>query len=189
MADQIEYLDDFEEKLLVKLLELCTSRKMLSGVLLSSEDLDLKWKEIAPEYMADSVRELNNYPSVAIAWAAYVGMAIAEMWDRDWTAGSALPYAQLHGKQGFDDMDENILTSILGIELGSADATEIEDTLRSCATLAISLIRREEIEAQTTSAFYIFSRTARAMFKIGAAIRLHQLGYKFEKVQTNELLN
>lgn len=187
--NQIEYLDDFEEKLLIKLLELCTSRKMLGGELLASEDIDLKWKEIAPEYMADSVRELNDYPSVAIAWAAYVGMAIAELWDRDWSAGQALPYSQLHGKQGFDDMDENILTTVLGIELGSAEATEIEDTLRSCATLAISLIRREEIEAQTTSAFYVFSRTARVMFRIGASIRLHQLGYKFEKVQTDELLN
>lgn len=188
-SNQIEYLDKFEDNLQVELLKICTSHGMLSGVFLASEDIDDKWHEFAPEYMADSVHELNAYPMVAIAWAAYAGMAVAEWWDKDWAQGATMPYTSLHGEKGFDDMDEHILADILGIELSSEEAQRIEDMLRSCATLAISLIRREEIEAQSTKAFYIFSRTARAMFRTGAALRLHALGYKFEKVPTNELLN
>lgn len=188
-TNHIEYLDKFEDNLQAELLKLCTSHGALSGVLLASEDIDDKWHEFAPEYMADSVREINSYPMVAMAWAAYVGMAVAEWWDKDWEKGSTTPYETLHGASGFDDMDEHILADILGIELGSEEARFIEDTLRSCATLAISLIRREEIEAQSTKAFYIFSRTARAMYRIGASLRLHTLGYKFEKLPATELPN
>lgn len=180
-TEEIEYLDRFEEHLQVELLKLCTSRGALSGELLNSEDIDEKWKEMAPEYMADAVGELNNYPTVAIAWAAYVGMAVAEWWDKDWEQGSTRPYDTLHGSQGFDDMDEHILSDILSIPLDSEEAQKIEELLRSCATMAITLIRREEIEAQSTKAFYIFARTARTMFRTGAALRLHSLGYKFEK--------
>lgn len=188
-TNQIEYLDKFEDNLQAELLKLCTQRGALSGVLLASEDIDDKWQEFAPEYMADSVREINSYPMVAIAWAAYVGMAVAEWWDKDWEKGSTTPYDTLHGASGFDDMDEHILTDILGIALESQEAQFIEDMLRSCATLAISLIRHEEIEAQSTKAFYIFSRTARAMYRTGASLRLHALGYKFEKVPVSELPN
>lgn len=188
-TEQIEYLDSFEENLQVELLKLCTSKGLQSGVFLSSDDIDDKWKEFAPEYMADSIREINAYPTVAVAWAGYVGMAVAEWWDKDWVSGAKALYTSLHGEHGFDDMDEHILVNILNIPLDSKEASDIEATMRSCATLAITLIRREEVEPQSTKAFYIFARTARAMFRIGASLRLHALGYKFEKVQTNELLN
>ncbi len=180
--NEIEYLNQFEENLQNELLKLCSSLGALKGVLLASDDIDLRWKDIAPEYMADAMRELNDYPTVAIAWAGYVGMAIAEWWDSDWQTGATKPYSSLHGAQGFDDMDEHILLDILSIPLESEEAKRIENTLRSCAQLAITLIRREGIEAQTTKAFYIFSRTARALYRIGAALRLHALGYKFERV-------
>lgn len=187
--EQIEYLDSFENNLQVELLKLCTSKGLMSGVFLASDDIDLKWKEFAPEYMADAIHEINSYPTVAIAWAGYVGMAVAEWWDKDWERGATAPYNSLHGDNGFDDMDEHIVSRVLSIALDSDEAQKIEDVLRACATLAITLIRHEEIEAQSTKAFYIFARTARAMFRIGASLRLHALGYKFEKVQVGEMLN
>ena len=109
------------------------------------------------------------------------------MWDEDWATYATEPYEKLHGKEGFDDMDEHIVQHILGLELESKEATGIEDTMRSCAQLAISLIRREQIEAQTTKAFYIFARTTRAMFRIGAALELKRLGYKFEKANLSDI--
>ena len=51
---------------------------------------------------------------------------------------------------------------------------------------AITYIRREEVEAQSTKAFYIFARATRVLFRIGAAMELHRLGYKFEKVNLGE---
>ncbi len=185
--EEKEYFDQFESKMQIELLKLCTSKGVLEGTLLSSEDIDERWKEYAPHYMADSVSQINQYPAAAMAWAGYVGMAVAHRWDEDWTTYATEPYEKLHGKEGFDDMDEHIVQNILGLELESKEVTGIEDTMRSCAQLAISLIRREQIEAQTTKAFYIFARTTRAMFRIGAALELKRLGYKFEKANLSDI--
>ena len=79
-------------------------------------------------------------------------------------------------------MDEHILQDILGLSLEEEQSQKIEDMMRRCANTAITYIRREEVEAQSTKAFYIFARTTRVLFRIGAAMELHRLGYKFEKV-------
>ena len=184
--EQTEYFDTFENNLLNEMMKLCTSHKMLAGTLLASDDIDERWKEIAPEYMADAVPQINSFPAAAIAWAGYVGMAIAHRWDEDWATYANEPYEKLHGVEGFDDMDENLVQNILRLSLEDEAAQKIEDMMRRCANTAITFIRREEIEAQSTKAFYIFARTARVLFRIGAAMELHRLGYKFEKVNLGE---
>ena len=120
--EQNEYFDTFENNLITELLKLCTSHKMLEGTLLASEDIDERWKEYAPEYMADAVPQVNAFPAAAIAWAGYVGMAVAHRWDEDWATYATEPYEKLHGAEGFDDMDENILQNILGLSLDSDEA-------------------------------------------------------------------
>lgn len=179
--EQIEYFDTFEQNLQIELLKLCTSHKMLDGTLLASEDIDERWKEYAPSYMADSVSQINTFPAAAIAWAGYVGMAVAQWWDGNWERYAAEPYETLHGERGFDDMDEHIVRDILGLPLESPEAEKIEEMMRSCAHTAMTFIRREDTEAQTTKAFYLFARTTRVLFRIGAALELKRLGYKFEK--------
>ena len=179
--EQIEYFDTFEQNLQIELLKLCTSHKMLEGTLLASEDIEERWKEYAPSYMADSVSQINTFPAAAIAWAGYVGMAVAQWWDADWERYASEPYETLHGERGFDDMDEHIVRDILGLSLESPEAEKIEEMMRSCAHTAMTFIRREDTEAQTTKAFYLFARTTRVLFRIGAALELKRLGYKFEK--------
>jgi hypothetical protein len=76
--------------------------------------------------------------------------------------------------------------NILGLALDSEEAKKIEEMMRRAANTAITFIRREEVEAQTTKAFYIFARATRVLFRIGAAMELHRLGYKFEKVNVGE---
>ena len=184
--ENLEYFDTFENNLLQELMKLCTSHKMLEGTLLASDDIDERWKEYAPEYMADAVPQVNAFPAAAIAWAGYVGMAVAHRWDENWAEYATEPYDKLHGEQGFDDMDEYIVQNILGLSLDDEAAQKIEEMMRRCANTAITYIRREETEAQSTKAFYIFARTTRSMFRIGAAMELHRLGYKFEKVNVAE---
>ncbi len=176
-----QFYDKFETTLEMNLLSQCTSLGVLEGSLLASDDIDARWKEFAPEYMADAVPQLNDYPAAAIAWAGYVGMAVAHRWDEDWMKYSTEPYAALHGERGFDDMDEYIVQNILGLSLDSPEAIRMEDVMRGCAQTAITQIRHEQIEGQTTRAFYVFARTARVMFRIGAAMELFRLGYRFEK--------
>lgn len=183
----IQFYDKFEATLEMNLLNQCSSLGLLDGTLLSSEDLDARWREIAPEYMADAVPQLNDYPAAAIAWAGYVGMAIAHRWDEDWMQYSSEPYKALYGERGFDDMDENIVQKILGLSLDSPEALRLEEVMRGCAQTAITQIRHEQIEGQTTRAFYVFARTARVMFRIGAALELKRLGYHFEKLDTTPI--
>ena len=58
----IEYLDNFEAHLLEDMIRVCTSFGMLDGTLLESDDINAKWKEFAPEYMADAVPNINDFP-------------------------------------------------------------------------------------------------------------------------------
>ena len=78
------YLNRFEEKLQEDLLRLCTSYKMLNGVLLANDDIDTLWNVLAPEYMADAIPQIAKYPTVSVAWASYLGLAIAYGWDNNW---------------------------------------------------------------------------------------------------------
>ena len=82
--EHTEYLDNFELALIDKLVRLCRSYSKLEGVMPSSEDVDGMWQVLGPEYLADAVEQVRDYPTVSVAWAAYMGMAIANGWDTDW---------------------------------------------------------------------------------------------------------
>ena len=182
MEKEIQYYEAYEEKLQQEILKMCKSLGMLDDELLSSEDIDQKWKEWAPEYIAEALPEFNSYPEFAIAGAGYVGMAVAQWWDQDWGRHHSAKYESLHGPRGFDDMDEFIVQNILGLTLDSVDAKQIMNILLCCAQKASTFIQHEHIEHQTVKAFHIFARTVKVMFRTGAALQLKRLGYKFHKV-------
>lgn len=179
----IGFLNRFEEKMQNELLRLCTSRGMLSGTLLATDDVDDRWNVLAPEYVADAVGQIADYPTVSVAWAGYLGLAVAHGWDSNWEACVRTEYRQYYGTQGFDDMDEHIVQQVLGLSLESKEAKDIEAMLRSCAQTAVTLIRREQIEPQSPMAFHVFARAIKVMYRIGAALELKRLGYKFEEMQ------
>ena len=185
MEENIQYYNAYEEKLQQEILKMCKSLGMLDDELLSSEDIDQKSKEWAPEYIAEALPEVNSYPEFAIACAGYVGMAVAQWWDQDWGRHHGAKYESLHGPRGFDDMDEHIVQNILDLSLDSPQAKQIVNILLCCAQKAVTFIRHEHIEAQTVKAFHIFARTVKVMYRTGAAIQLRRLGYKFHKVNLN----
>lgn len=178
----IQYLVKVEEKMENELLRHCTERGALKGVMLETEDISEQWKILAPEYMADAVPEIANYPTVSVSWAAYLGMAVAYGWDADWETYLKMPYQSYYGEQGFDDMDEHIVRDLLRMPLDSRSAKELEETIRQCGEKIVGLIRFEQIPPQSEMAFHVFSRACRVMFRIGAAIQLKRMGYNFEKV-------
>lgn len=180
-----DFLDKFEEKIQEELLHLCQNYKALGDMLLGNDDIDERWKELAPEYMVDAVEQIRDYPTVSVAWAAYLGMAVAWCWDADWERYKDMSYKTFYGTKGFDDMDEHIVGTMLGVSLDSVEAKEIEAIIRRCGETAVTLIRREQIDPQTPMAFHVFARACRSMFRIGAAIELKRLGYHFEKINLN----
>ena len=175
-------LDLFQGRLEDELLKLCTSLGVLDGGWLVTPDLEEKWREVAPEYMADAVKEVNSYPEVALAWAGYLGMGYAHLWDSNWRKHSRDGYSKMLGSRGFDDMDEHIVRDIIGFHLESREAKGIEDMMRRLGETALTLIRRERIEPQSPMAFHVYARVVKVMFRIGAAVELKRLGYKFEQV-------
>ena len=179
----IGFLNRFEEKIMNELLRICTSRKMLNGTLLATDDVNGRWEALAPEYVADAVTQIADYPTVSIAWAGYIGMAVAHGWDKNWQECLKTPYNAYYGEQGFDDMDEHIVQHVLGLSLDSKQAQDIEAIIRTCAQTAVTLIRREQIEPQSPMAFHVFARAVKVMYRIGAALELKRLGYKFEEMQ------
>ena len=124
------YLENFESRITDELLRMCKQYGVLDGTLLATDDISARWDELAPEYMADAVPNIADYPTVAIAWAGYLGMAVAHQWDEDWTAHGKNEYKSYYGAQGFDDMDEHIVRDIIGFHLESREAKNIEDMMR-----------------------------------------------------------
>lgn len=178
-----EYLSQYERRLQDSLVSLCTAYDMMGGVLLENGDIECKFTEsMAAPYLTDAVREYRAYPEASMAWAAYLGMAVAKIWDVDFPAYQSLEYKDLQGPRGFDDLDEQIVMRVLGYELDSEPARRIADILSNCAVEALTMIRHEHIEPQSPRAYYVFARTVQVMYRIGASMELFLLGYKLERL-------
>ncbi len=178
--------ESFGEKLQCELVQVCRSCGLElvgpNGEILSSPDIDGQWTSLGGEYIADAMGQLQDYPTVSMAWAAYLGTAVACGWDRDWLYFSKLPYNSYLGSQGFDNMDDHIVQEILGLALDSETAESLRRLFQSCADSALSCIRHENIEAQSIEAYYAFVAACQTMYRIGAAVELKLLGYKFERI-------
>ena len=184
---QHDILNRYEESLRTTLVKRLTDAKWLAGQLLEVEELNEKWRTSAPSYMADAVPEIAKYPLVAIAWAMYLGMGAATLWDKEWNRYKDVDdlHALMTEPRGFDCMDEYITEILLCLPLGSAEAEKLEDMVRSTAEAAQLLIRKEGIEAQSVMAFHIFARTTKVMFECGVAVQLKRLGYNYVKVNAD----
>ncbi len=187
---QHDILNRYEESLRKTLTDHLSQRKWLDGRLLEVEELNEKWRTSAPSYMADAVPEIAKYPLVAIAWAMYEGMGAAVLWDKEWSRYENIDdlHKMFTEPRGFDCMDEYITEILLALPLGSDEAERVEDMVRSTAECAQSLIRKEQIEAQSVMAFHIFARTTKVMFEAGVAVSLRRLGYNYVKVNA-EVVN
>jgi len=181
--EQTEYLDKYENSLLDELVNLCYQEHYLEKRLLETPDITNKWDSISPSYIKDALHEITDYPTVALGWAMYIGMAVAHYWDTEWEIYDKHSnlYEHLRDKRGFDYLDEVVRQQILGLD--SDNFTKCEDLVRRCAQFVQDKIRHEQIEPSSVTAFYIFTRSIYVLYKIGAAVELKRLGYKMEKLQ------
>lgn len=176
----MEGMKDYETRLVERLLELCGQRGLLDGMLLNSPDITVKWETLSAEYAGDAVREFNGYPEVVLAWSAYIGMAVACWWDKDWIRYKDQGYDRLVGERGFDDLDEHVTRDILKIPLASDAARKLASDLAFLAGGAYSFMLHKGVDYQSVEAFNVFRETLSAMYRVGAAIELKRLGYKME---------
>ena len=55
--------------------------------------------------------------------------------------------------------------------------------MRTLAHAVMNAIQHEQIEKQTTRAFYILARSAKVMFRAGVTYELMRRGYHYERVK------
>lgn len=183
----LAFLNSFTEKLSDTLVKQCTADGMLDGKMLMVEELNEKWRTSAPEYMVDAVPQIAEYPSAAIAWACYVGMGAAVLWDKSWGEYKDVQdwYSLMAKPRGFDEMDEYVVECLIGYALTSPEAEKLENTIRKCAHLAQTFIRKEGIEPQSVMAFHIYARAVKVFFELGVSLELYHRGYKYVKMNVN----
>lgn len=177
----INYLDQYELSLTRALMASCCQSRLLA-----TDDLDHLWADIAPEYMADAVPNVAEYPLVSIAWAGYVGLALAHIWDKQPerlapVAGVSI-YRRLTEHRGWDAMDEYITEEVLGLAAGTPAATALEARMHALAQQALSRLRHEDIEPQTSTAFHVYARTCRAIYRAAVSLQLAADGYHYEQL-------
>ena len=183
----LEFLNSFTEKLSDTLVKQCTADKMLDGKMLLVEELNEKWRTSAPEYMVAAVPQIAQYPSAAIAWACYVGMGAAVLWDKSWGEYKDVEdwYTLMAKPRGFDCLDEYVIECLVGLTLDSDANKKLESSIRKAANTAQTMIRKEGIEPQSVMAFHLFARVVKVFFRLGVALELRRLGYKYVKVNLN----
>lgn len=181
--EQHEYLEKFEKSLAEQLTKTLSEQNLLGGYTFEVEELGQMWHNCAPDYMADAVPQIAQYPLAAIAWAAYFGAGAAVLWDRQQIAEGENSYIKLRDARGFDEMDEYVAYLMLDNGIKQADIDRVEGALRSAAQSAETAIRKEGIEPQSVMAFHIFARVVKVFFALGVSISLHLMGYKYEKVK------
>lgn len=170
-----EQLDAFEQILEDGLVKLCSSSSFLDE-LLSSPDIDGKWDAFIKEYVADAVENINEFPSAAIGFAAFLGMGVAFHWDNGWGSAKDNSYRDYYGSKGFDNMDDHILEEVL--LLPDSEAKHISSMVYSCVQATLALLRHENVDFQTEYGFYALARCYSVMFRIGEAMELYRLGYR-----------
>lgn len=183
--EQQEYLQNFEKGLAEQLTKMLSDKRLLGGYTFEVEELTELWHRCAPDYMADAVPQIADYPLAAIAWAAYFGAGAAVMWDKQTLKADENTYLRLRDARGFDQMDEYVAYLMLDAGIKQPDIDRVEDALRSAAISAETAIRKEGIEPQSVMAFHIFARVVKVFFALGTSITLHLMGYKYEKVKVD----
>lgn len=183
--EQKEYLANFEKGLAEQLTKMLSDKCLLGSYTFEVEELAELWHRCAPDYMADAVPQIADYPLAAIAWAAYFGAGAAVLWDKQTINPEENTYLRLRDARGFDEMDEYVAYLLLDTGIKQSEIDKVEDALRSAAIAAETAIRKEGIEPQSVMAFHIFARVVKVFFVLGASLALYLLGYKYEKVKVD----
>lgn len=175
-------LKPFEDKLLTNLLHIGKQNGLTDEKLLQTEDIGKRWQQLAPEYMADAVPAVKDYPTFSVACALYLGMGVAWGWDADWDTYQKAEYKSYYGSEGFDNMDDHIAGHLFGLKKWSDEATQFQTKVKQLAEATVTAIRHEQVEPQSQQAFYLFHSACKVMYFVGASIALKRLGYKLEKI-------
>ena len=147
-----------------------------------TQDIDDCWPKIGEAYLPDGIREFAKYPAASLGWMMYVGMAVAKFWDDDWALYCRVDnlYSHLLGKSGYDLLDEQIRGPILGLRQPEYDSTEA--LVSECAQRTHTMLLHARFEPGTEAAFRGYVACLHQLYRMGAAVQLHRMGYRMRKM-------
>lgn len=182
MSSTNEFYLLYKNSLESLLVEICTSKGLLSGQLICNNELNQQWEEMAKEYVADAIAEIGKYPTVAIAWAGYLGLGVATMYinNPEQFKSNKNLYKTIVSPRGFDSMDEYILEDILNLPPNSKETELLENLMLSLSQKALSIMRKENIIPQSSEAFYIFTHSVEIFYQIGVSLVLEKKGLLYK---------
>ena len=132
-------------------------------------DIETLWAKIGESYLPDAMREFGKYPTVALGWIMFVGMAIAKYWDEDWELYGKVEnlYIYLRDRIDFDHMD---------------DYKGLSNIVAECAARTYNTLIHQGLEPGTEAAFRGFIAALHQMYLMGAAIQLNAMGYHMTRL-------
>lgn len=174
--------NNLENNLKQNLKEYLIYKKLVDEHLPEAPDIEALWPKIGESYLPDAMREFSQYPTVALGWIMYVGMAIAKYWDEDWELYGKVDdlYKYLRERIDFDHMDDYITTNVLALDEDGTKA--LRDIVAECAQRSYTLLRHSHLEPGTEEAFRGFIAAIHQMYLMGTAIELKSLGYHMTKL-------
>ena len=146
-------------------------------------DIDDLWFKIGQSYMTDGIREYNTgYPSVALGWMMFIGMAVAMYWDVEWEVYGKVPdlYLYLRDRIDFDHMDDYILDKVLCLDADSRK--KMNDAVAESASRTYNMMSHMCLEPGTAAAMRAFTAALHKMYVMGVAVELKALGYHMTKL-------
>ncbi len=182
--DSKEIAKKFEEKVREDLTSFLQYKGALDQHVPECPDVEEKWAMIGRAYLPDASKEFQEYPVVSLGWIMFVGMAMAYYWDTDWVANADRTdyYEALREKDGFDNLDETVVKTVLGYEGEAAD--KVIELVAECASRVHSLLTHEQVENGTEAAFGCFVAALHQMYLAGMEMELNALGYHMTPLQT-----
>ncbi len=187
--NETENIRQYTSSLESHLLRLAEEEGLLGKQLLETEDLTELFSSVTKAYLVDAIPDFEKYPLVSLGWIAFVGMAMAALWDSDWERYGAIKpetlYQQIRDARGWDELDEYVLEDVLGFGKESDKAKLYTAFLRRASEQSHSLLMREGAEPSSPLAFQLYTHTLYALYRLGIALALSLFGYKLQQSQAN----
>lgn len=168
---------EFEERVKSDLIGFLQKKGTIDAHVPECPDVEEKWAEIVQAYIPDGVKEFQEYPVTSLGWMMFIGMAMAYYWDTDWEANANRTdyYEALKAINGYDNLDESVVRSVLGYEGEKAD--QIIEQVAECASRVYSILSHSFIEPGTELAFGCYVASLHQLYLAGMAVELNALGY------------
>jgi hypothetical protein len=175
-------IENLEEQLHDDLHQFLLSMKEVDEQLPECPDVEEKWEPIAKAYIPDGIKEFQNFPTASFGWMMYIGMAVAKMWDTDWTTYSKMEdlYVYMRDKRGYDAMDEYIREEVLLLQ--GIDYTALEKLTGECASRVYNAMMHQHIEPGTKEAFNAYVACLHQLYLMGSSMQLKRMGYHMTKI-------